>query len=355
MTIEDLRAQNLIVLECISGSKAYGLDTPRSDTDIKGVFVLPQHVYYGLHYIPQISNASNDVVFYELGRFMELLLENNPNIVELLNTPEFAVIQKHPLLDEIKSEEILSKKCSATFGKYALSQMKKAKGLKKKIINPVALERKNLLSFCYVIHDNSSISISKFLEMKGWRQEECGLVNIPHMKDVYGLYHSKTVSYAGIIRGEDSNDVSLSSVPAAEKNETVLYFNRDAYSIYCKEYKEYWEWVENRNPERYNTTQLSGKNYDAKNMMHVFRLLEMAIEIAKEKKVIVKRPNRDFLLKIKEGGFEYDELMEIAHARKIEMEIAFEKSDLQEKPDAEVINQLASRLRASFYKNTRFH
>ena len=38
-----------------------------------------------------------------------------------------------------------------------------------------------------------------------------------------------------------------------------------------------------------------------KNMMHVFRLLEMAIEIGKEKKVNVKRSNRDFLLEIKSG------------------------------------------------------
>jgi hypothetical protein len=39
MTIQDLRDRNLIVLECISGSKSYELDLPGSDTDIKGVFV----------------------------------------------------------------------------------------------------------------------------------------------------------------------------------------------------------------------------------------------------------------------------------------------------------------------------
>jgi len=39
MTIEELKSSNLILLECISGSKAYGLDTPQSDTDIKGVFL----------------------------------------------------------------------------------------------------------------------------------------------------------------------------------------------------------------------------------------------------------------------------------------------------------------------------
>ncbi len=146
MTIDDLRNRGLIILECISGSKAYGLDTPTSDTDIKGVFILPKEEYYGLNYIPQVNNETNDVVFYELGRFMELLSLNNPNILELLNTPENAIIYKHPFLYDIKPELILSKLCSNTFGKFALSQIKKAKGLKKKIVNPVAKERKSVLS-----------------------------------------------------------------------------------------------------------------------------------------------------------------------------------------------------------------
>ena len=80
MKIEDLKENGLIILECISGSKAYGLDTPSSDTDIKGVFLLPKKDFYGLEYTAQISNPTNDIVYYELGRYMELLSVNNPNI-----------------------------------------------------------------------------------------------------------------------------------------------------------------------------------------------------------------------------------------------------------------------------------
>jgi predicted nucleotidyltransferase len=67
MTIEDLRDKGLIILECISGSKAYGLDTPSSDTDIKGVFILPKEEYYGLTYTPQVNNETNDIVFMSSG------------------------------------------------------------------------------------------------------------------------------------------------------------------------------------------------------------------------------------------------------------------------------------------------
>ena len=139
MTISDLKSGELIILECISGSRAYGLDTPSSDTDIKGVFLLPKEDFYGLNYVPQVNNETNDIVYYELRRFLELLSQNNPNILELLNTPEEAILYRHPFLAEIKPEIFLSKLCKDTFGNFALSQIKKAKGLKKKIMNPLYL------------------------------------------------------------------------------------------------------------------------------------------------------------------------------------------------------------------------
>ena len=59
----------------------------------------------------------------------------------------------------------------------------------------------------------------------------------------------------------------------------MLYFNLDGYSSYCKKYKEYWAWVSKRNEERYKSNISHNKNYDAKNMMHTFRLLHMAKEV----------------------------------------------------------------------------
>lgn len=350
MDIDFLRNNDLIILECISGSKAYGLDTPESDTDIKGVFLLPKEKFYGLNYVPQVSNPTNDIVFYELGRFMELLSLNNPNILELLSTPEESVISRHPFLDSIKPELILSKECKNTFGKFALSQIKKAKGLKKKIVNPVAEERKSVTEFCFINYDQGAIPLKKFLEIKGWNQENCGLVNIPHMKNVYGLYYSEDCDFKGVMKNIDSNEVSLSSIPKGLPQEALLYFNKDGYSSYCKEYREYWDWVKNRNEERYENTKSHGKNYDAKNMMHTIRLLDMAIEIGREKAVNVKRGNRDFLLKVKSGEFEYDELLQLAEEKQAEMELEFEKSDLPNQPNVELINQLLFKLREKFYE-----
>ncbi len=349
MTLEDIRNKGLIILECISGSKAYGLDTPSSDTDIKGVFILPKKDYYGLDYIEQINNETNDVVFYELGRFMELLACNNPNILEMLFAPMSSIIYKHPLMESIEPNKIISKLCKNTFGKFAYSQIKKAKGLNKKIVNPIIKDRKSVLDFCYINYKQGAIPLLKFLELKHWKQENCGLINIPHMRDVFGLYYSETENFSGIIRNQNSNDVCVSSIPKGLEQLALLYFNRDGYSTHCKEHKEYWDWVDKRNQERYQDTQSHGKNYDAKNMMHVFRLLEMACEIGREQKINVKRPNRDFLLEIKSGKFEYDDLLKMAENLQLELDQSFENTTLLDTPNIQYINEIAYKIREEFY------
>ena len=117
-------------------------------------------------------------------------------------------------------------------------------------------------------------------EKKGWKQEYCGLVNLPHMRDMYGLfYDEKEGVYKGIVRKDSTNEVLTSSIAKEIEPDAILFFNKDGYTKYCKDYKEYWEWVEKRNEVRYENTISHAKNYDAKNMMHTFRLLDMAIEI----------------------------------------------------------------------------
>ncbi len=94
------------------------------------------------------------------------------------------------------------------------------------------------------------------------------------------------------LKNEESNEVSLSSIPKGEKCKAIFYFNVESYSSYCKEYREYWEWVEKRNQDRFQLNENHGKNYDSKNMMHTIRLLQVAEEIIKDGKLNVKRTNR---------------------------------------------------------------
>ncbi|MBX9782861.1 MAG: nucleotidyltransferase domain-containing protein [Chitinophagaceae bacterium] len=350
MTLEWIKNNGHLVFEAITGSKAYGLDTATSDTDIRGVYILPKEVFYSVEYPEQVSNETNDIVYYELRRFVELLSKNNPNIMELLNVPENCVLYKHPIMDEIKQELFLSKLCEKTFANYAFTQIKKAYGLEKKIVNPMDEERKQVQDFCYVYAGRQSVPLQQFLNEGGFDEQKLGLAAVAHLKDCYNMYYSDSIAYNGIVRKEEANDVCLSSIPKGETPIGMLYFNKDGYSIYCKRHKEYWDWVDKRNEERYQTTMRHGKNYDSKNMMHVFRLLLMAKEIATEGKINVFRKDRDFLLGIKHGKFEYDELVLKAEQLKNELPDLFEQSSLQEQPDLKKINEMLIKIRKVYYE-----
>lgn len=343
-----------LLLQCISGSRAYGLHTPQSDTDYKGIFVSPKSNYYGLNPQEQINNETNDIVYYEWRKIVDLLGKNNPTVLELLATPEDCVLYKHPLLDQLQVSDFLSKLCCQTFAGYAQSQVKKARGLNKKISNPMEPERKEIIDFCYVVDGLTVSPLRSWLAENGLEPEACGLVKLAHMRDMYALFHQTQCpeqNLKGIYSGADSNDVSVSSIPKGMVPLTLMSFNKDAYSIHCREYAQYWEWIGKRNEIRYQSTVSQGKNYDAKNMMHTFRLLHMAEEIAREGVLHVKRHDRDFLMQIREGKFEYEDLLKQA-AEKVQLiEELFEKSTLPDEPDLEKLEGLLIDVRDAYYRS----
>lgn len=351
MTIQTLKTQNLLLFEVISGSKSFGLNTPTSDTDIKGIYYLAKEQFYGLNYIPQISNETNDEVYYELGRFVELLLKNNPNIIEILATPDDCVLYKHPLMEQLQLPDFLSKLCKDSFAGYAMTQIKKARGLKKKIVNPMAKERKSLLDFCSILKGYDSVPLSQWLTLNEIEQEYCGLIKVPNAKGIYALFYdaSNTLGYKGILKSDLSNDVSLSSIPKGEKELGYLSCNIEGYSKYCKEYAEYWDWMEKRNEERFNTNQQHGKNYDTKNMMHTIRLLQSAEQILATGTLNIKVTNREELLAIKSGEMEYDALLQKADDLIERIEALYETSTLPEYPDNEKVMNILINLREALY------
>lgn len=351
MTIQDLRTQNLILFEVISGSKSFGLNTPTSDTDIKGVYYLPKAQFYGLQYLPQISNETNDEVYYELGRFVELLLKNNPNILEILASPADCILYKHRLMERLQLQDFLSKLCKDSFAGYAMTQIKKARGLNKKIVNPLPKERKSLLDFCAILKGYDSVPLSKWLMEQNLFQEQCGLINVPNAKGIYAVFYDSyaTLGYRGIIKNELSNEVSVSSIPKGAEPIAYLSCNLEGYSKYCKEYAEYWDWIDKRNEERYNTNQQHGKNYDSKNMMHTIRLLQTAEQILSTGTLNIRVSNRDELLAIKAGEMEYDALLQKADDLIASIEHFYTTSILPETPDVEKLIAVLVEMRKELY------
>lgn len=387
MTIENIKDRGLLLFESISGSRAYGTNLPTSDTDIKGVYIQPLEEILGFGYKDQINDAKCDKTYYEIRRFLELISTANPNLLELLNSPEDCILYKHPLFDEILNnrEKFLTKECRNSFAGYAVSQIQKARGLNKKIVNPVDKERKSPLDFAYIIDGYGTKSLAKYLEENGMEQKFCGLSAIPNARDMYAMFYDESsyncfsesrrkdlrdqlikaktdagitigLGYKGILLQDEesgefsSNTLRLSSIPIDERVVAIISYNKDGYTKYCKDYKEYWSWVENRNEERYNNNISHGKGFDSKNLSHCHRLLNMATEILEGRGILVRRPDREYLLSIRKGELNYDELLATAEEKIKTIDELFKNSNLPDKVDREFTNDLLIKIRKQFYK-----
>ena len=84
-------------------------------------------------------------------------------------------------------------------------------------------------------------------------------------------------------------------------------------------------------------------------MMHTFRLLRMAKEIADTGQPQIIRPDRDELLSIKAGHFDYDELMVKAVAELKNLDESFTVSTLPAEPDVNQIECWAIEIRKAWY------
>ncbi len=348
LSLERVRRKDLLLFETVSGSRSFGTDHELSDIDLRGVFVSPVSVLGGLQGVDQVSDEKSDEVYYELGRFVELLAANNPNVVELLFSPEGCVRYRHEAFELIRPEDFLSKLCEKSFGNYAMGQVRKARGLNKKIVNPEPEERKRLRDFCFVLEGQGSVSLDEWLLREGVDERGCGLVSVNHAPGMYGVYVG--VEGRGIFSPKDEGAVVCSSVPKGVDPVAWMVCHVDAFKAHCKSHREYWEWVEKRNEERYRTNSSHGRGYDSKNMMHTMRLLDQAIEIAREGRILLPRANAEWLKRVKAGEYEYDDLLKMAEERFEEMVEAFRVSGLPERPCLDRVEEVLLEVREAFVK-----
>jgi uncharacterized protein len=122
----DYNLFDAVIYRCVVGSRAYGLDTEASDTDIRGIYLPPADIHWSLYGIPeQLENSATQECYWELQKFLVLALKANPNVLECLYTPLVEVAT--PLAQELLAlrEIFLSQLVYQTYNSYVLSQFKK--------------------------------------------------------------------------------------------------------------------------------------------------------------------------------------------------------------------------------------
>ena len=117
-----------IILKAIVGSRAYGLDTPESDTDVMGIFVVPTKQILGIYGITEtIVRHNPDETFHEVGKFVHLALKGNPTILELLFADQYLTLTEEGKLLIANRKSFLSNVIFKTYAGYALSQAHRLK------------------------------------------------------------------------------------------------------------------------------------------------------------------------------------------------------------------------------------
>lgn len=300
----DVRARTILYAR--HGSHVYGLNTPTSDEDFKGICIKPRDYYTGFlfNFEQQEHMASKsegvDSVIYSIDKFARLAADCNPNIIEILFCDDNDILKIDEFGEELRSMRklFLSRKAKHTFSGYAVSQVKRLKTHRGYLMNPPD--------------------------------------HVP-TREEFGLSeeHKLSSSDIGIVSKLYSNEAAM--ISAGLHSDIVATFSREmAYHAAKKRYDQFEEHKKSRNPARYALEEKFGM--DTKHAMHCVRLMKMCKEILETGEVIVKRPDREELLGIRNGSMNYDDLIAYVSTLEAHCEIAEKSSMLPKEPDRVKLN-----------------
>lgn len=333
-----------VIVKHYAGSLAYGTNLPTSDVDIRGIFCAsPGEVRTPYFPVREVSLPDEeDGKLYELSNFLKLYTDGNPNILETLWVDEGDILETSSCYMYLRvfREKLLSSKIAFTFSGYAISQLKRIKGHNKWINNPQPQEPPR--------HKDYLKMVQNFTSQRIMPRE----FNIDHLQN-YDIHHYGGNTFGAVRHGRglksicEKGDFNISAKQAEpevnqfEYDSPLIIFKYlpDEYKLAKKKHTNYWGWKANRNEKRSALEEDFG--YDTKHAMHLVRLLRMAEETLGGQGVIVKRPDAQELLAIRDGAWSYEELLEYAEDKDdyIRGEL-YKNTSLPKKPDIKLASQV---------------
>ncbi len=339
----ELLAKNNTILQVVAGSHAYGTNIPGSDWDERGIFVDNiERICLPFKKIEQVQLTEDDIVIYELSKYMPLLLEQNPNVIELLWTDPKDITKKTELGDLLieNRKNFLSIAVKDSYVGYATSQLTRIKGHNKWINNPQNEEAPQAKEFMSVIWNSTdNKEYNKKVPTDGFFAINLG-------NNQFALFKNKDKTYFKHDSWFDNkgNPIPVDKTKEHEIKKSGLQpdmfvkFNKAQYETSHDNWKNYWKWKNNRNQARSVLEEKFG--YDVKHAMHLIRLLRSGVDILEHGIVPVKRPDAEYLLKIRNGEFTYEEIVKESERLTQKVQDISLKSSLPEKADINLAKQI---------------
>ena len=370
----------------MTGSHAYGMAREDSDVDVRGACIPPYNVRESpFKSFAQVTHHATggrptilgdvweeldaalqkhpsakafwaktkgeeiDLEVDAFGRLTEFMVQANPNKLELLFLhPEDILVMDDAWATLRASRDLfLSKRVKFTYAGYAFSQLKRIKGHRAWLMGPPLVEPKRGdfgLPESTVLSADDRNRLEEAIKkiIRNWGVED-GLDD--YIKGApQDVLRERMIDFqATVLRCEpDMLDEKRHELAGASVGLTkdVLYALKmeRKYRGARKAWEQFKRWERERNEKRAVLEATFG--FDTKHGAHLIRLLRTGLEILNGKGLIVKRPDAQDLLDIRDGAYSYDDLVKEAENLDAQLNEVYKASPLPDEPDTEAIERI---------------
>lgn len=258
-----------IFLLTLGGSHAYGMNTPDSDIDIRGIAFNPKSDILLATDFEQVVDVDTDTTIYSFRKMMQLLTSCNPNTLEILGClPEHYIYLTDIGRELIENRHMfLSQLCAHTFSGYATSQLRRMENKSARKADQPTQESNILKSINNAYYD--------FMQRY---QEVDGLIN---------LYVDDAVNSS--LDKEIFMDVNLKKYPLRD---------------YAGMLSEMQAVIRSYDKNSSRNEKAAAHDKLGKHQAHLIRLLLMGRDILEKEEIITYREcDHDLLMSIRNGNY----------------------------------------------------
>ncbi|MGN6713759.1 DNA polymerase beta superfamily protein [Anaerocolumna jejuensis] len=301
-----------IILLGLGGSHAYGTNIETSDVDIRGVALNSKSDLIGMSSFEQRVNEATDTTVYAFNKIIELLLNTNPNTIEMLGLKPEQYLFLSPIGQELLDNKklFLSKRAIYSFGGYANQQLRRLQN---------AIARDTLTQTERETHILNTINNMMFDIKARYEKFENGSIK---------LYTDKAIQ---------------------EEMDTEIFMDINLSHYPLRDYKSIWSEMNNVVRDYSKIGKRNNKKDEFhlnKHCMHLIRLYMMCLDILEKEEINTYREKEhDLLMNIRNGEFMSEtgtmkqEFWDLLNEYEKRFEYAKENTSLPANPDYKKVEE----------------
>jgi len=302
----DEHLKDKLIFLTFGGSHAYGTATSSSDVDIRGCVFNSKADLIGMSKFEQIVETNTDTTIYSFNKLISLLLNTNPNTIEMLGCRPEHYIMFSPVAQEMIDNRrmFLSRKAAISFGSYANQQLRRLQNAVARDALTQSEKEKHILNSVKSVMNTFNDRYKSFSE------------------GTFNVYIDKSTNTD--LETEIFVDVNLKKYPLRDYRSLWVEMN-EVIKAYGK--------LNHRNNKK-------DELHLNKHAMHLIRLYLMAIDIFEKEEIITYRTDDlDLLLSIRNGQYMNDdgtykyEFFELVNEYEKRLDYAVDHSSLPTQPN----------------------